>query len=173
LQVLNEIFCHTLNNYSKIRTTIEFYNLDICNMLSALVGKNIKKMRILFELPQSDLEFAANISHTTLSRIENGHGTIDIDRLEKIAEVFKVDVCTIIRFSDTDSYQHGLPIPANVEEGKTEYSKVDVDLAKSQEQLKMYKSELVHLKEKTNTLEDRLKDKDRIIALLSGEGYKP
>lgn len=59
-------------------------------MLKETVGKNITKFRKEAKIRQEELANRLGITTTTLSKIENGEGSIRLDLLEKIAEELQV-----------------------------------------------------------------------------------
>jgi transcriptional regulator with XRE-family HTH domain len=114
---------------------------------------------------QEDVEVAINLSRSTLSKIENGTGRIDLDRLEKFATFFKVDAITILTMSDKQTKKAGNNKVVN--ETITDYRKTDVELARCQEKVSGLKKDIVHLKQEISNYKSQVKDKDLIIKLLS------
>lgn len=138
---------------------------DICIMLNATVGKNLRVLRIMNDYSQEDVEVAINLSRSTLSKIENGTGRIDLDRLEKFATFFKVDAITILTMSDKQVKKAGNNKVVN--ENISDYRKTDVELARCQEKVNGLKKDIVHLKQEISNYKSQVKDKDLIIKLLS------
>lgn len=119
------------------------------------------------DFSQEDVEIGVDVSRSTLSKIENGTGKIDLSRLEKFAKFFKVDVITILMMTENrESYKHGQPVPT-VNDIQSEYRKTDVELARSQEKVASLKKEVSYLKQELITSKSQIKDKDYIIELLS------
>ena len=148
---------------------------DICTMLNSKVGKNLRLLRIMNDYSQEDVEIGVDISRSTLSKIENGTGKIDLDRLERFAKYFKVDVITILTMSDNQAkYKKG---KSKVELWAdpvidSEYRKTDVELARSQEKVSSLKKETTMLRQEIGVYKSQIKDKDMIIALMSKEKNK-
>ena len=140
---------------------------DICNMLNRTVGKNLRMLRLMHDYSQEDVELGVAVSRSTLSKIENGVGKIDLDRLEKFAKFFKVDVVTIITMSDKKEPYQKPTDPVDLSEYKTDYSKADVDLARCQEKVGGLKKEIAQLKQEVSQHKSQIKDKDLIIKLLN------
>lgn len=140
---------------------------DICGMLNRIVGKNLKKLRKLNNYSQEKVEIALDISRSTLGKIENGVGRIDLDRLEKFAKFFKVDVLTILTMPNQEGYDKELIDPGVLSEKHAEYGKKDVDLAKYKEKTAGLKKELSYLKAELKNAKSQIKDKDMIIALMN------
>lgn len=146
-------------------------------MLNEKVGKNLKRLRMLNEYSQDAVEIACNISHGTYSKIENGTGKIDLDRLEAFAKFYKTDVVTIMTMDDEGSFKRQDPNKAGqaaepkTKYIKTDYRKTDVELARCQEKSKGYEKELLLLKRQLTERERTIKDKETIIELMTGEGW--
>lgn len=116
---------------------------------------------------QDAVEIGVNVSRSTLSKIENGVGKIDLDRLERFAKFFKVDVKTIIALpANAAEYQKKVE-STSVEEVVVDYRKADVELARCQEKMTSLKKEMSYLKQEIVQNKSQLKDKDMIIQLLS------
>ena len=59
-------------------------------MLKETVGKNITKFRKEAKIRQEELAKNVGITSSTLSKIENGEGSVRLDLLEKIAKELQV-----------------------------------------------------------------------------------
>lgn len=139
---------------------------DICIMLNSTVGKNLRLLRIMNDFSQEDVEIGVDVSRSTLSKIENGTGKIALDRLERFAKFFKVDVVTILMMAENKAkYKLGQPIIA-ANDVQSEYRKTDVELARSEEKVASLKKEVSYLKQELATSKSQIKDKDYIIQLL-------
>ena len=142
---------------------------DICSMLNSVVGKNLRLLRIMNDFSQEDVEIGVDVSRSTLSKIENGTGKIALDRLERFAKFFKVEVITILMMAENrESYKLGQPIPT-VNDVQSDYRKTDVELARSQEKVGSLKKEVSYLKQELVVSKSQIKDKDHIIQLLSNK----
>lgn len=64
------------------------------------IGDRIHRLRMRRNLTQEQLAAAANLDRRTISKIENGHTTIDSDRVHLIAQRLGVEPSWI--FSDDD-----------------------------------------------------------------------
>lgn len=136
-------------------------------MLNERIGKNLRALRVINGYSQEQVEIAMDISRSTLSKIENGTGKIDLDRLEKFATFFKVDVINILAMNNKEKGYGSLVSDKVVKEVPTEYRKTDVQLARCEEKNTALKKEISLLKQELNTLKSQIKDKDLIIKLLS------
>ena len=136
-------------------------------MLNEKVGKNLRRIRLINNYSQEAVEIGVNLSRSTLSRIENGTGRIGLDKLERFAEFFKVDVVTIISMSDDVIRYSDKIAKGEVSETVVDYTKTDVELAKCKEKLSALKKEVSYLKQEVALSKSQIKDKDLIIKLLS------
>jgi transcriptional regulator with XRE-family HTH domain len=144
---------------------------DICYMLNQKVGENLKKLRMLNDFSQDHVEMSCNISHSTYSKIENGTGPINMEKLETFAKFYKVDPVTIITMSDKGSFIRQQP-EGKTEEPKVDYGKTDVELAKEKGKNNELKKEIVYLKIQVRERDKTISDKEMIIDLLTGEAYR-
>lgn len=69
-------------------------------MLKETVGKNITKLRKDAKIRQEELAERVGITSSTLSKIENGEGSVKLDLLEKIAKIFQLDVVDLMYEDD-------------------------------------------------------------------------
>lgn len=69
-------------------------------MLKETVGKNITKLRKEAKIRQEELAERVGITSSTLSKIENGEGSVKLDLLEKIAKIFQLDVVDLMYEDD-------------------------------------------------------------------------
>ncbi|MGH2553891.1 MAG: helix-turn-helix domain-containing protein [Chitinophagaceae bacterium] len=69
-----------------------------------LVGHKIKKLRELKGLKQDDVAERLNISQAAYSRLEKDEVKVDVNTLERIAEVFQMRVEEIIYFDEKSSF---------------------------------------------------------------------
>ena len=69
-------------------------------MLKETVGKNITKLRKEAKIRQEELAERLGITSSTLSKIENGEGSVKLDLLEKIAKIFQLDVVDLMYEDD-------------------------------------------------------------------------
>lgn len=65
---------------------------DFCPVNRALIGKQIRKIRLEKELSQENVATDLGISKGAFSKIENGTTNVPISRLLQIATVLEVDV---------------------------------------------------------------------------------
>ena len=116
---------------------------------------------------QEQVEIGIDISRSTLSKIENGTGKIDLHRLEKFATFFKIDVMNILTMANKENGYRSTSPKEVVSEVQTEYRKTDVELARCQEKITAFKKEVSLMKQELSTYKAQIKDKDLIIKLLS------
>ena len=60
------------------------------------IGNNIKTFRELKNYSQEYMAEALGVTQATLSRIENGHTQVKMDRLQHIADFLEVDTSTLL-----------------------------------------------------------------------------
>ena len=152
---------------TQLRSILAIVNNDICSMLNERVGKNLRTLRVMNGYSQEQVEIGVDVSRSTLSKIENGTGKIDLDRLEKFASFFKIDVINILAMSNKEKGYSALISNEVVHEVQTEYRKTDVELARCEEKSTSLKKEVGSLKQELNTYKSQIKDKELIIKLLS------
>ena len=61
------------------------------------IGKYIYELRIKNNLTQKDLADKLSITSQAVSKWENGRGIPDIEQLNKLSEIFNVDIKEIIK----------------------------------------------------------------------------
>lgn len=135
-------------------------------MLNKTVGKNIRKIRLLNGFSQEAVAFAINVSHVTYNKIEQGNGKINIERLEKLAELFKVDINTILNFSSDGNEVKNLPSKVN-EPTPVTYNTKDVELAKYTQLNESLQLQVEMLTAELKLKDEVIRDKQTIIDLLS------
>lgn len=113
--------------------------------------KNIRSLRELRGYSQEYLADKLNITQSSYARFENGAKKTDFALLEKVADVFEVDVCSIIHFHDQ-----------NGEGGGGLMATKDKDVKQLKERVK-------YLERLNDQLTKQLKDKEEIITLLKGQ----
>ncbi len=60
------------------------------------ISKNVKKYRIERKLKREELSLLLGFDNSYISKLERGTVNITIDRLEKIAESFGVDIIKLL-----------------------------------------------------------------------------
>lgn len=113
--------------------------------------KNIKSLRELKGFSQKGIADKFGITQSSYARFETGAKKTDFDMLERVAEAFDVDVCTIIHF-----HEQGL--------GGSQEARTD----KQDKELKQLRERETYLKRLNEQLSIQLKDKQEIIDLLRG-----
>ncbi|MFB6257951.1 MAG: helix-turn-helix domain-containing protein [Flavobacteriales bacterium] len=116
--------------------------------------KNIRSLRELRGYSQEYLADKLSITQSSYARFENGAKKTDFALLEKVAEVFEVDVCSIIHFHEQDGNGGG---------GL---------LATKDKDVKQLKERVKYLERLNDQLTKQLKDKEEIITLLKGQKSK-
>ena len=61
-----------------------------------LISKNVRKLRAAHGMTQEDVAAAAGIDRSYVSEIENERFSVSIDQIEKLAEVFGVEIHEIL-----------------------------------------------------------------------------
>lgn len=69
-----------------------------------MLGKNIRKYRLMRGLRQSDLAEACDCGNSHIGQIENGRGTPSLDMIIRIADVLSVTVDQLLKeeYSEPD-----------------------------------------------------------------------
>ena len=70
-----------------------------------LISKNVRKLRTAHNMTQEDLASAAGIDRSYVSEIENERFSISVDQIEKLAEVFGVEIWEMFH-PDTATRDH-------------------------------------------------------------------
>ncbi len=120
--------------------------------------KNIKSLRELKGFSQKGIADKLGITQSSYARFETGAKKTDFDMLERVAEAFEVDVCTIIHFHEQGLGGH---------EGRGD---------RQEKELKQLRERETYLNRLNEQLTVQLNDKQEIIDLLrrqlkGGEGY--
>ena len=71
------------------------------------IGKYIYELRIKNNLTQKDLADKLSITSQAVSKWENGRGIPDIEQLNKLSEIFNVDIKEIINGEDNKKTYSG------------------------------------------------------------------
>lgn len=84
----------------------------------------INKIRILREVNNYTQEYVAfylDISHNTYSLLEKGKGQLTISRVNKLAKLYNIDLCNLIKISENDLMENSIglgktqaPVPAEI-----------------------------------------------------------
>jgi transcriptional regulator with XRE-family HTH domain len=69
-----------------------------------LAGQKIKKLRQLKGLKRDSMAEKLNMSRSAYYRLENDEIKIDIDTLERVAEIFEMRVEDLLKFDEKMSY---------------------------------------------------------------------
>ncbi|RZI40618.1 XRE family transcriptional regulator [Herbaspirillum sp. HC18] len=59
-------------------------------------ARNLRQWRLARGLSQEELSARAELSQTFLSQIENGSRNVSLDKIEKLAEVLRIDVTDLL-----------------------------------------------------------------------------
>lgn len=115
-----------------------------------ITEKIANKVRLLREINNYTQEYVANvldISPNTYSLLEKGQAALTIDRLERIAQLYKITISDLINFSEqnffgtvTHSATHNISEAINIHNGIAE------------EERAFYKEMLARLEEQNNKL---------------------
>ncbi len=115
--------------------------------------KNIKSLRELKGFSQKGIADHLGITQSSYARFETGAKKTDFDMLERVAEAFGVEVCTIIHF-----HEQGL---GGGTEGRND---------RQEKELKQLREREAYLNRLNEQLSIQLKDKQEIIDLLRSKG---
>jgi transcriptional regulator with XRE-family HTH domain len=112
---------------------------------AALIGKRIRLLRMERGLCQVDIEKAAGVSRSHLSKIESGKiENPGLHTLEKIAEALKVSVSYLFHFDERSLKRRVL----EVETRKKEQKRKKEVLEQREKEIRRLKKELRKLKNK-------------------------
>ena len=62
-------------------------------------GKVIKALRKHFDYTQEEIAKSINITLTTMANIENGRAGIDIEKLDRLAKLYNIDIGLILQLA--------------------------------------------------------------------------
>ena len=62
-----------------------------------IIARNIKKCRLQANLTREELSLALGVDNSYISKLEKARINITIDRLEQLAEYFKLDVYLLLK----------------------------------------------------------------------------
>jgi transcriptional regulator with XRE-family HTH domain len=103
--------------------------------IKKVVGTNVKRIRKLNGIKQSELAVLINMSPQTIANIEQGKHNVKIELLQAISEVFKLPISYLFSGINYDSFDY----PSSLEmlkESKKEYSKLQKKYTKLLERIK-------------------------------------
>lgn len=69
-----------------------------------LIGDKIRKVRELKGLRQEEVAERLHITQAAYSKIERGETKVDLERLQQIAELFQVDLVSLLSFDDSNIF---------------------------------------------------------------------
>lgn len=120
-----------------------------------MIGERIRKIRSVKGFSQDYVADLLNISQSAYSDIEKNKSKIDIKRLQKIADIFEVNIDDIISFDENQVFNNTFYEKSNgffnVEKVITET--FDKERISYQEQVKSLKEEIVYLRKKLDEKE--------------------
>ncbi len=125
------------------------------------VYDNVRIVRLLNNLAQSDIAEQLGISQATYGKLERGHTKMTWDRLEKIAKLLKTTTFELVNFDPANAsmlmakepQSAPTPVSANPTTNSSEYQ--------------MLQERIGYLEKTNSLLEKQLLDKDEIISLLT------
>ncbi|GAB3783796.1 hypothetical protein GCM10028818_42260 [Spirosoma horti] len=138
------------------------------------VYDNIRAIRTAKSLKQDEVAQKLSMAQSNYARMEKGLTQITVDRLEQLAEVFEMSVAAILSY-EADQLQHSLEdityyidlckkYEKTIDSQKKRISELEEetvnDWSRSNSELKAAKS-------KIKDLNERLKEKEKTIQLLS------
>ncbi|MBX9898034.1 MAG: helix-turn-helix transcriptional regulator [Qipengyuania sp.] len=61
-----------------------------------IIAKNVRRLRVLRKMTQEDLAAAAEVDRSYVSEIENARYSVSVDLIEKLADVFGVEIYELL-----------------------------------------------------------------------------
>jgi len=133
------------------------------NLIMSNIAQNIKKIRELKNLKQKYVAEKLNTTQQTYSRYETGEISLNVNTLEKIAQILEVSIQDILSFDDKAIFNtHNHNTGENYTVGS--YVVNDKNLLGNLKQ--QYESRLEDLKENIKDLKGQLLVKDKEIERL-------
>ena len=62
-----------------------------------ILGKNIEKLRLSHKLKREELSLALGFDNSYISKLEKGNINITIDKIEKIANYFNIEITKLFQ----------------------------------------------------------------------------
>lgn len=124
------------------------------------VAETIKMLREVKNWSQEEMSEKLNISKSSYARWENGESQLKLHQLEKVAEVFQIDVLDLLKLSKQNVFL-GI-VMGDVGENGTGHKQINGGNEYAQ-------SEIEKLQLQVEYLTEKLKDKETIIAMQQAE----
>lgn len=122
------------------------------------VAETIKMLREVKNWSQEEMSEKLNISKSSYARWENGESQLKLHQLEKLADVFQIDVLDLLKLSKQNVFL-GI-VMGNV--GDNSVKQINCSNEYAQNQIEKLQLQVEYLTEK-------LKDKETIIAMQQAE----
>ena len=118
-----------------------------------LTGYKIKKIRELRNFTQEFVASQMGITQESYSKIEANKTNLSVDRLEKLAEIFSIDVHDLLKFDDQYIFNHSFQNQKESsnffgtnDNGKEDKKLYDLIVLQLQSENKMLKEEIEFLR---------------------------
>ena len=69
-----------------------------------IIANNVRKLRLKENLTREELSLALGVDNSYISKLEKSRINITIDRLEQLAEYFKLDVYLLLKDNQCDMH---------------------------------------------------------------------
>ncbi len=119
------------------------------------------KLRVLREVHNYTQEYVSNVldvAPSTYSLMEKGQAQITIERIEKLASLYKMDISDLLKLSDQTIIQQHFTYSNGISESVTINNN-----GLAEDERKMYKEVIQQLREQNNKLEEQ---NERLLHLL-------
>ncbi|QMT32287.1 helix-turn-helix domain-containing protein [Alysiella filiformis] len=124
------------------------------------VAKTIKMLREVKNWSQEEMAEKLSISKSSYARWESGENQLKLHQLEKVAEVFQIDVLDLLKLSKQNAF-FGI-VMGDIGDNSTGHKQINCDNEYLQNEIEKLQMQVEYLSEK-------LKDKETIIAMQQEE----
>ncbi len=119
--------------------------------------KNIRSLRELKGYSQEYMADRLGTTQSSYARFENGAKKIDYKIVQQVADIFEMDVCSIIHFHEQE-----------LTGAKKDFLRASGGFRSENKDMKRLKDRIEYLERLNDQLSKQLKDKEEIIELLKG-----
>lgn len=124
------------------------------------VAETIKMLREVKNWSQEEMSEKLNISKSSYARWENGESQLKLHQLEKLADVFQIDVLDLLKLSKQNVFL-GI-VMGDIGDNGTGHKQINCSNEYAQNQIEKLQLQVEYLTEK-------LKDKETIITMQQAE----
>lgn len=119
-----------------------------------MIGEKIRKIRSIKGYSQEYMAEVMKISQAAYSDIENNKTKINLDRIQELAKIFRIDVNDLISFDENQVFNNTFN-----ENSKGFFNVQKVMNENFDNERKVYKEQIKDLKEEINYLRNKLDKK--------------